>query len=100
MRRPRLAITAAVIAIAGGVAALVWWLVQPSYDDMVKDCQKALSSAATKTDRPEACDGLSQEDYDTLLAGWVVQHTLDEMPKGDRDLLDYSDDGEINGSIG
>ena len=99
MRYPRLAVLAAALAVLTGAGALAWWMVQPSYDDMVKDCQKALSAAATKTDRPEACEGLSQKDYDTLLAGWVLKHALEEMPKEDRDLLDYSDDGSINGSL-
>jgi len=71
-----------------------------SQDQIAEECQAALTAEATKTDRPDACEGLSQEDYDTLLTGWVLKHTLDGMPKEERDLLDYSDDGSINGSIG
>lgn len=90
------AIAAAVLAIGGGV----YWLSQPSYDDHVKSCGKAMTSSATKTDRPEECDELSQKDYDTVRVGWALQHTLDKMSKKDRDMLDYYDDGSINGSIG
>jgi hypothetical protein len=64
------------------------------------DCEKALTSAATKTNRPDACKGLSQKDYDTLLMGWALENAIDGMSQEDRDLLDYSDDGELNGSIG
>ncbi|MFJ4206671.1 hypothetical protein ACIP2Y_44735 [Streptomyces sviceus] len=63
------------------------------------DCQKALTKTATKTNRPEACKDLSQDDYETLLMAWAMKNAVDEMPKADRDLLDYSDDGELNDSI-
>jgi len=71
-----------------------------SQAEIQKECQAALTTAATKTNRPAECKDLSQEDYDTLLTAWVLKNTLSEMPKEDRDLLDYSDDGEINGSVG
>lgn len=90
----------AALVIAAGVAVTVWLLVRPTYDEMVKDCEKAINSSSTKTDRPEACEGLSQDDYDTLHMGWILHNTLDDMPKKDRDTLDYFDDGSINGSIG
>lgn len=63
------------------------------------DCQKALSPAASKTNRPDACDDLSKKDYDALLLDWALERSLDKMSKKDRDTLDYYDDGTINGSI-
>lgn len=44
-----------------------------SQDEIAKDCQKALTSAATKTSRPDACKDLSQDDYETLLMAWVLK---------------------------
>lgn len=63
-------------------------------------CQKALNSSSTETSRPDACEDLSQEDYDTLLMSWAMNNAIDGMSQDDRDLLDHSDDGELNGSIG
>ena len=101
MRRTTLAaLAAATLVVVAGVAAAVWLLVKPSYDDHVKACQKALTKSATKTDRPDACEPLSQDDYDTLLMASILDGVLDDMPKKDRDMLDYYDDGSINGSIG
>jgi hypothetical protein len=100
MRRTTTALLAvATLVVAAGVAVTVWLLVRPSYDDHVKACEKALTKSATKTDRPDACEPLSQDDYDTLLMGWALDSVLDDMPKKDRDLLDYHDDGSINGSL-
>lgn len=99
MRHHRTAVITAAVIIAAGIAATVWWITRPSYDDMVKDCQKALGPSATKTHRPDACKGLKQDDYDTLLMAWTLKHALADMPKGDRDALDQYDDGSINGSL-
>ena len=57
-----------------------------SQDEIAADCQKALTSAATKTHRPDACKDLSQDDYDALLMHWVLQQqgVLDE--NGDVDM--------------
>lgn len=67
--------------------------------EMQADCKAALTESSTKTDRPAACDDLSQEDYDALLMAYALNNALKDMPKKDRDLLDYHDDGSINGSI-
>lgn len=93
MRRTAVAVC---LLLAGTVAGC-----SPGKSDaeVQKECQASLTTSATKTDRPEACEDLSQEDYDTLLTAWVLKHTLDGMPQEDRDLLDYSDDGSINGSL-
>ncbi|MFF7130376.1 hypothetical protein [Streptomyces sp. NPDC008240] len=99
MRRRTAIITTAAVAASGAVAGLGIWLAQPSYVDMVKDCQKTLTSSATQTHRPAACKGLKQDDYDTLLMAWTLKHALKDMPKEDRDALDQYDDGSINGSL-
>ncbi|MET9424655.1 hypothetical protein ABZY06_28635 [Streptomyces sp. NPDC006540] len=65
----------------------------------VEDCQRALTSESTKTNRPEECQDVSQEDYDTLLLDRALKGALNDMDKTDRDTLDYYDDGSINGSI-
>jgi hypothetical protein len=88
------------LVVAAGVALTAWLIIRPTHDEMAKACEKALNSSSTKTHRPDACKDLSQEDYDTLLTGWVLENVLDDMPKSDRDRLDYYDDGSINGSIG
>ncbi|MFI6856517.1 hypothetical protein [Streptomyces sp. NPDC050416] len=70
-----------------------------SQAEMQADCQKALTKASTKTDRPEACKELSQKDYDTILMAWIVDNTIEDMPQKDQDILDLYDDGHVNGSI-
>ena len=99
MRRRTTIITAAAITVAGAGTGLGIWLAQPSYDDMVKDCQKALTPSATKTHRPDACEGVKQDDYDTLLMAWTLKNAIKDMPKDERDTLDYYDDGSVNGSL-
>ncbi|MGW6144431.1 hypothetical protein [Streptomyces sp. NPDC055140] len=89
----------AALVIAAGVAVAIWLVVRPSYDDIVKGCQQEIDSSSTKTHRPDACEDVNQKDYDTLLTAWILQHTFDDMPKKDRDILDYYDDGSINGSL-
>lgn len=65
----------------------------------VEDCQKAINSSSTKTSRPKECEDLSQKDYDVVLTDWALKKVLNDMDKKDRDLLDYYDDGSINGSL-
>ncbi|AVH59981.1 MULTISPECIES: hypothetical protein [Streptomyces] len=91
-------LSAAVAALV--IAGAVVWLNAKSYDDTVAACKKALDSSSTKTHRPSACEGVKQDDYDALLVGWALKHAFDDMPKSDQDMLDYYDDGSINGSIG
>ncbi|WP_409054873.1 hypothetical protein [Streptomyces sp. SYP-A7185] len=57
------AITAAVLAVGGGV----YWLSRPSYNDIADNCIAALKERP-KDDKakPEACDGLTEEDYSTI----------------------------------
>lgn len=65
----------------------------------VEDCQKAITDSSTKTNRPKQCEDLSQDDYDTLLVDRALKKSLSEMDPKERDMLDYYDDGSINGSI-
>lgn len=68
MRRRTTIITTAAIAAVGLGTGLAFWIGQPSYEDTVKACTKALA-AQYKADgkgKPEACDGVKQDDYDAL----------------------------------
>lgn len=98
--RNRPVIIVIALVIAAGIGATVWAFARTTYDEHVQNCEKALTKSATKTDRPDACEELSQDDYDTLLMGWALENAMDGMSKKDRDTLDYFDDGSINGSIG
>jgi hypothetical protein len=91
-------IVAAVLAVALAIGGTVYWLSRPSYDDIVKGCQKALATQAKAggKGKPSACNDVKKDDYDTL----VIASVIDGMSKKDRDLLDYYDDGSIDGSIG
>jgi hypothetical protein len=94
MRRTIAAI-AAVLAITAGAAGC-----SKSQDEIVADCTKALDHRAEgdKT-KPEACNDLSKDDYSTVLMGWVLKKEgLDNVDESPGDLLDYSDDGKVNGS--
>ncbi|MEV0526031.1 hypothetical protein AB0I66_21580 [Streptomyces sp. NPDC050439] len=70
-----------------------------SQKEIAKECEAALTEEATKTDRPSECEGLSQKNYDAVLLNWSLENALDDMPKKQRDTLDYYDDGSINGSV-
>ncbi|MER5715736.1 hypothetical protein [Streptomyces sp. NPDC002132] len=65
---------------------------EKSQDEIAADCQKALTSAATKTSRPDECKGLEQDDYEALLMAWALkqQGVVDES--GDVDLGKLLDD--------
>lgn len=99
-RRNRPVIIVIALVVAAGIGATVWAFARTTYDEHVAACEKALTSSATKTDRPDACKELSQDDYDTLLMGWALDNAFKDMPKKDRDTLDLFDDGSVNGSVG
>ncbi|MEV6105720.1 hypothetical protein AB0M28_13535 [Streptomyces sp. NPDC051940] len=93
--------TIIITASAAIAAALIWlaiWLSQPSYDDIVRDCLKALDAqdAAGTKGKPDACSDVKEDDYVAL----IVSRTFKKMPVEDQKLLDYYDDGSINDSIG
>lgn len=95
-------ILSAVAVTALVIAAAVVWLNAKSYDDKVADCKRLIATHDFDADPVEeggtlpGCEDLKRDDYLAL----VLSHTLDEMPKGDKDVLDYYDDGSINDSIG
>lgn len=76
MRRRTALITSVAIAAAGASAGLGLWLSQPSYDDIVKGCEKALA-AQMKADghgKPAACKDVKNDDYPTLVANAAIGH--------------------------
>ncbi|MGA4896742.1 hypothetical protein ACPCAJ_02085 [Streptomyces griseoincarnatus] len=98
MQRRTVIISAASAAVVAAFTGLIVWLSQPSYDDVVKECQQALA-AQMKADgegRPDACQDVKDDDYDALLLNAAFQN----LPEKDRKMLDYYDDGSINDSIG
>ncbi|MFJ2964243.1 hypothetical protein ACIPIC_18330 [Streptomyces collinus] len=90
---------AAIRAVIVGGLVLLAAACGKSEAEMQADCQKAITKAATKTNRPDACKELSQKDYDTLLMAWIIDNTVEDMPQEDQDVLDLYDDGHVNGSI-
>lgn len=63
-----------------------------SEEEIAVDCQKALAKStagATEKDRPEACEGLPQEDYEALLMSEAMKDTgvIDEDGNVDLDEL-------------
>lgn len=83
MRRTIILITAAALVVAGGIAALVIWLQQPSYDDVLKGCSKALiaQDKAGGHGKPAACKDVKKDDYDTL----ALAATIDGLGWTDKD---------------
>ncbi|MEV5445244.1 hypothetical protein AB0N23_22290 [Streptomyces sp. NPDC052644] len=67
--------------------------------EMQADCRAALTEASTKTNRPDACKDLSDEDYELILLHYAVTGAINDMPQEDQDVLDYHDDGKLNDSI-
>ncbi|MEU4142310.1 hypothetical protein [Streptomyces parvulus] len=73
MKRRTIAIVAAALVVAGAVAGLVLWLSQPSYDEIADTCLTALKERPEGVKaKPEACDGLTKEDYDALALSQVL----------------------------
>lgn len=63
-----------------------------SEKEVAVDCQKALAQStagATKKDRPEACNGLPQEEYEAILMSEAMKDTcvIDEESNVDLDEL-------------
>jgi hypothetical protein len=67
-RRTVAIISTAALAVAAGITGLVIWLTQPSYDDIVEGCAKALAAQAKtdKTGKPAACKDVKDDDYAAL----------------------------------
>ncbi|MFB6772413.1 hypothetical protein [Streptomyces sp. NPDC056337] len=72
-RRTIAVIVAAAVVVAGAVTGLVLWLSQPSYDEIADNCLTALKERPEGVKaKPEACDGLTKEDYDALALSQVL----------------------------
>ncbi len=67
-------IIVAVLAVALAIGGTVYWLSRPSYDEIVKGCQKALAaqSKAGGKGKPSACNDVKKDDYDTLVLSSVI----------------------------
>lgn len=76
MRRRTALISSAAVVIAGAGAGLGIWLSQPSYDDIVKGCEKALAAQmkANGHGKPAACKDVKSGDYPTLVENAVIGH--------------------------
>jgi len=87
--RTRTALTAALLALAALTAAC-----GKSEEEIATDCQKALAAGehATKADRPEACEGLPQDDYDALVMSQALKDSGTINDNGDVDLGELLDD--------
>lgn len=97
-RRTGWIIVASIAAVIAIVTTVVW-MNGHSYRDDLAACRTALE-AQTKaggSGRPDACDGVKKDDYDSLVVGAVIKYGLGQQ---DKDTLDYYDDGSINGSLG
>ncbi|MGP4085477.1 hypothetical protein [Streptomyces sp. KR55] len=101
MRRTVAIISASAVAVAGGIAGTVIWLSQPTQAEIEEACYNAITKESTETNRPDECESLSDDDYGTLRMGWFLENEgLGNVDEDPGDLLDYSDDGEVNGSTG
>lgn len=74
-RRPAL-IVAAVTAVALIVGGTAYWINRPSYDEIVKGCQKALAEQykAGGEGKPSACTDVKEDDYTALVANAAMGH--------------------------
>jgi len=97
-KRRNLIIIAAVAVAALAIAGTVVWMNATPYSETLSKCQKALvaQTKAGGKGKPSACKDVKQDDYDDL----VMANVIDGMSKEDRDMLDYYDNGTIDGSIG
>lgn len=102
MRRRTVWIILSAVVLAIAVAGAVVWLNAESYDDKVAACKKAIAAHDFDAD-PVAeggtlpgCEGVKEDDYMAL----ILSNAIDDMPKKDKDTLDYFDNGTIDDSIG
>jgi hypothetical protein len=75
-KKRRNLIVAAAVAVALAIAGGVYWLSRPSYDDIVKGCQKALVAQykAGGKGKPSACGDVKGDDYDALVLNATLGH--------------------------
>lgn len=102
MRRRTVIILLSAVVTALVVAGAVVWFNAESYEEKVADCKRAVAAYDFDAQPVEeggtipGCEDVKRDDYLAL----VLSNTIADMPKEDRDLLDYSDNGTIDGSIG
>lgn len=77
----RRTVTAGLVALVIA-AAVAGCSSEKSRDEIVADCQKALTDSSTSTNRPSECDGLSGEDYRLVLLHWKLEQQ-GVFPTGD-----------------
>jgi hypothetical protein len=77
IRRTTAIIGAAAITAAGTITGVIIWLAQPSYNDILEDCEKALvaQSKAGGKGKPSACKDVKEDDYDLL----VVSNAINDL---------------------
>jgi len=103
MRRRTIWISlSAAVVTALIVAGAVVWFNAESYEDALADCKRAVAAydsdahPVAEGGRVPGCEDVKDDDYMAL----ILSNAIDDMPKGDRDMLDYYDNGTIDGSIG
>jgi hypothetical protein len=96
-----ISLSAAVVTALIVAGAVVWFRAE-SYEDKVADCKRAVAvhdfdaEPVAEGGTLAGCEGVDRDDYLTL----VVANAISDMPKDDKDMLDYYDNGTIDGSIG
>ncbi|MFI0961809.1 hypothetical protein ACH4S8_10440 [Streptomyces sp. NPDC021080] len=89
--RRRDLIVAAAVAGALAIGGAVYWIARPSYDDIVRGCQRALVAQyeADGRGRPSACDGVKGDDYDALVLNAALGNLgrLDDDGTFDKDKM-------------
>ncbi|MEV4040926.1 hypothetical protein [Streptomyces umbrinus] len=72
MRNKHVIIVIGLVVVAG-IAATLWAFLRPTYGDTVSACEKALASRAEGNKaKPDACDGVKDDDYDALIMSKVI----------------------------
>lgn len=63
------------------------------------DCAAAIDDTSTKTNRPAECKDISDDDYTTLLMGYMIDKAgLGDVAEHPEDLEDYAEDGVVDGN--
>lgn len=102
MRRRSVIIILSVALTAVAAVGAFFWFRADSYDDKIADCKRLIAAHDFDANPVEeggtlpGCEELKRDDYLALL----LANTIDDMPKEQRDVLDYYDNGTIDGSIG
>ncbi|MGW1540138.1 hypothetical protein ACWCPM_07720 [Streptomyces sp. NPDC002309] len=89
--RTRTAACAALLALSALTAGC-----GESQEEIAEECRTALASTAVAVDvedvRPEACEGLSQDDYEALVISQGPRDSRDIDENGDIDLGEQLED--------